>query len=387
MKVSTVCFSIKFVLRIFGVWPNASCVVLRRLFWSVLLIVTQVFQYAYFVVHLRTDDLPDLMDSLSCALAYTLLLIKLIIFWVNERKFHEVLTMIASDWKECANYPFGMHVTTSTATMSYRVSNAIIGLHMVAVLTYSFGVLLSDVENAGFNASTVPARPLIIKMELPFDSNSSPVYELVMVVQFFQLMSNACAIDVLNALILTLILHVGGQIDILREWLTNIFPSGGMYGTSGITIKTIIGKHQKIIMFSESVESLYSYIALMQFVSNTLIICSIGFVIASSLGNPDVSTILVKTLLFYIVMNLEAFIFCFAGEYLSTKSLNIADAAYGSHWYDMRVNESRPITFLILRSQKRLTITIGKIMDLSLERFASIIKASASYVSMLLAMS
>lgn len=38
-----------------------------------------------------------------------------------------------------------------------------------------------------------------------------------------------------------------------------------------------------------------------------------------SLGSPDVSTILVKTLLFYIVMNLEAFIFCFAGEYLSTK--------------------------------------------------------------------
>lgn len=34
-------------------------------------------------------------------------------------------------------------------------------------------------------------------------------------------------------------------------------------------------------MFSENIESLYSYIALMQFVSNTLIICSIGFVIAS----------------------------------------------------------------------------------------------------------
>jgi len=30
------------------------------------------------------------------------------------------------------------------------------------------------------------------------------------------------------------------------------------------------------------------------------------------------------------------------------------------------------ILFMILRSQKRLTITIGKIMDLSLERFASV---------------
>lgn len=46
-------------------------------------------------------------------------------------------------------------------------------------------------------------------------------------------------------------------------------------------MKNLIGKHQKIIIFSENVNRLYSYIALMQFVSNTLIICSIGFVIAT----------------------------------------------------------------------------------------------------------
>lgn len=84
-NTNTVCFSIKLVLRIFGIWPDASCVALRRLFWSALLIVTQVFQYTYFVLHFHTDDLADLMDNLSCSLAYTLLFIKLIIFWINQR--------------------------------------------------------------------------------------------------------------------------------------------------------------------------------------------------------------------------------------------------------------------------------------------------------------
>lgn len=116
--------------------------------------------------------------------------------------------MIAADWKECANDPFGMHVMESAATLSHRVSNAIIGLHMTAVATYSFGVLLAGTKDDSFNMSTVPARELILKMELPFDSYSSPVYELVMIVQFFQLLSNACAIDVLNALILTLVSYV-----------------------------------------------------------------------------------------------------------------------------------------------------------------------------------
>lgn len=196
--------------------------------------------------------------------------------------------------------------------------------------------------------------------------------------------------------------------------------------------------------------------------------------VLQSIDSPDASTMLVKTLMFYIVMNLEAFTFCFAGEYLSSKvrrvitrqislnrfsdvtqdlfrslrtsqntiswpfqlcsvfrnfcnfettwrlllcaqsnnkqlslefffrvlhdiqiallwwitnfftlfasqSQNIADAAYESLWYDMHVNESQVVTFLILRSQKRLTITIEKIADLSLERFASV---SAHFIAL-----
>ncbi|XP_028044959.1 odorant receptor Or2 [Monomorium pharaonis] len=295
--------------------------------------------------------------------------------------------MIAADWKESAKDPFSMHMTTNMANLSHRVSNAIIGLHMAAVVTYSLGVVLSNTEADNFNMSTTPVRQLILRMEFPFDSNSSPVHEFVMIGQFFHLVTQACAIDVLNALIMTLVFHVGGQIDILRERLTNVFSRKNVHDLTRIAINNLIGKHQKIILYIENVESLYCYIALMQFISNTLIICSLGFVIVISINGPDSSTILVKTLLFYIVMNLEAFSFCFAGEYLSTKSQHIADAAYGSFWYDMHVNESQMISFLILRSQKRLTVTIGKIMDLSLERFTSIVKASASYVSVLLAMS
>lgn len=81
---------------------------------------------------------------------------------------------------------------------------------MAAVVAYSFGIFLSN-EDDNFNVSTVPIRALIIKMEFPFDSNSSPVYEIVMVTQFFQLLTQACAIDVLNALIMTLVSRFYGE--------------------------------------------------------------------------------------------------------------------------------------------------------------------------------
>lgn len=50
----------------------------------------------------------------------------------------------------------------------------------------------------------------------------------------------------------------------------------------------------------------------------------------------------------------------------------IGDAAYESLWYELNSNQNRDIFFMILRSQKHLTLTVGKVMDLSLKQFASV---------------
>lgn len=73
------------------------------------------------------------------------------------------------------------------------------------------------------------------------------------------------------------VLHACGQIDIVRQKfseITNI--ERGV--TEGI-MKTLIVQHQRIIAFSKNIEALFSNIALIQFVSNTLVICCLGFLI------------------------------------------------------------------------------------------------------------
>ncbi|XP_012061489.1 PREDICTED: odorant receptor 4-like [Atta cephalotes] len=232
----------------------------------------------------------------------------------------------------------------------------------------------------------VSAREHILKLKLPFQIDTFPIYVCVTILEFFHIITCGCGISTINSLIITLILHIGGQVDILYDWLLKVFSKNTMNTVNRITMKTLIIKHQQIIMFSENIENLYTYIALMLFVSDIIIICCLGFIIITSISTPGGAAILVKSILFYIMMNLEAFIYCFAGEYLNAKSKLIGDAAYNSLWYDITIEKKRMILFMILRSQKRLTITIGKIMDLSLERFASIVKVSASYISVLLAM-
>lgn len=72
-------------------------------------------------------------------------------------------------------------------------------------------------------------------------------------------------------------LHAAGQIDILRYWLTQFTSHENK--SIVITTRKIIQKHKKIINFSENIECLYTHIALLQFVSNTVMICCLCFLI------------------------------------------------------------------------------------------------------------
>jgi len=72
---------------------------------------------------------------------------------------------------------------------------------------------------------------------------------------------------------------VSGQIDIMRQDLIEI--SSGKYDRSIFltVIRSFIHKHQRVIILSENIENLFTYIALMQMLWNTLVICCTGFVI------------------------------------------------------------------------------------------------------------
>ncbi|XP_043681048.1 uncharacterized protein LOC122635189 isoform X1 [Vespula pensylvanica] len=287
---------IEFGLRLIGLWPNYTYAIFHRILWTITMIFVLFFEYVYVVMHIKTDELPDLMDSLTITLSNSLLFVKLIILWFNDRAFEDILIMVIEDYdnNEETNDRERMN---NKVILSKRFASCTIILYSTTVILFSISVIFA------------PERVPVLKMEFPFDAMRSPIYELVSILQFIQELIFASTSGLLNGLIVTL-----------------------------------------------------------------------------SFDSDQGSVILAKTLPYYTVVNLEAFVLCFAGEYLTSKGKAIGEAAYTCTWYELRPNESRYFLLLILRSQKRLTITIGKFMDLSLECFASILKASASYVSVLYAM-
>ncbi|KAM0736503.1 Odorant receptor 4 [Formica fusca] len=378
-SMNTVCHSVEFGLRAIGVWPDTSYAILRQILCLSSMAVFQTFQYRYLIMHFGEEDLFILMDVLSATLAYSLLFIKLIIFMFNAHLLNKIIARVVKDWKR--RDISEEYTMTRIAYISRRFSNLIITMYAMSVFLYAIGTLLRYK-----NSNQTDSRELFLKMELPFEIKSTSMYIVILVTQFVHQTSAASTVGVLNSLLITLVLHVCGQIDIVRQKLSEITRKNIERGVTESIMKTLIVRHQRIISFSKNIEGLFSSIALIQFVSNTLVICCLGFLMVISIGVPGGSTILIKSVLFYVVICLDAFIFCFIGEYLSTKSRMIGDAAYESLWYELNRNQHQDVLLMITRSQKYLTLTVGKFVDLSLQQFANIMKASASYVSVLHAM-
>ncbi|RLU24763.1 ObirOr5-V18 [Ooceraea biroi] len=386
MRATSISTSVEIGLRFVGIWPDLSHGTLIWLTYMTSVAIVLYFQYVYIFNHFDISNISNLIDALSITLAYSLGFLKLISLWLNRKIFYNIMLTIDKDWNNVSRDQSLMCIMSSNANLSRYCSNVLISINSTAAICYAATSLVrhsTDLEG-NLNASE---RVLPIKMELPFEANVSPLFELLAIGQSLHEVSIAALVGMINSLIITLVLHVTGQIDILRQELLMTCNDESSESSSIIAgIRLLITRHQKIITLSDNIEELYSDIALMQFLSNTLVICCIGFTIIASLGKAGVTIILLKSAIFYVAVTLEAFIFCFAGEYLSAKSKSIGDAAYESLWYNMTPDKCRIILFVILRSQKRLTITAGNVMDLSLQGFTTVMKASASYISMLHAM-
>ncbi|KAF3054424.1 Odorant receptor 050 [Nylanderia fulva] len=384
MRATFISTSVELGLRFVGIWPGLPYGTVTWYAYMTGLMVGTYFEYVYIFHHFDISNISNLIDALSIALAGSLGFFKLISLWSRRRIFYDILLAMDQDWSDAlARDRSVLSVMSSNANLSRRCSNVLISINTTAAICYTASSFTRHSAGENLNDSV---RLLPVKMQFPFEVHASPFFELLATAQLFHMVSIAALVAMINSLIITLILHVSGQIDILRRELLTVCDEHSQSGSIIAGIRLLITRHQRIITFSDNIEELYSEIALMQFLSNTVVMCCIGFTIIGSIAEDGATIVLLKSAIFYIAVTLEAFIFCFVGEYLSAKSKSIGDAVYESLWYNKTAAECRILLFVILRSQKRLTITAGNVVDLSLEGFTSVMKASASYMSVLHAM-
>ncbi|XP_014481495.1 PREDICTED: uncharacterized protein LOC106747953 [Dinoponera quadriceps] len=236
---STVSPSLQIGLRFLGVWCDVSYTVLNGLVYLLSLLIIQCFQYLYTYAHCTTGELQNLVDSLPATINNSLTIVKLMTLWKNRRVVRELLDAMDTDWRECASIEQHLHLMATKAGVSHFCSNALFGFNTFAgALYFMADTAIAIVHQAGGDNDT--SRPLPVKILLPFEVDHSPIYELLVVFLFTQSILNVYTVSFVNVLLLTLILHASGQIDIIREELITISEEMPYYGSSGHTLGILV---------------------------------------------------------------------------------------------------------------------------------------------------
>ncbi|XP_076637325.1 putative odorant receptor 92a [Colletes latitarsis] len=379
--ITIISYPVKFGLLLIGVWPKSSQKILKRVLWTIALGISLSSQFWYCASYSQTESLPDLLDNLSVILSDLVTFIKLIVIWFNYRLFSDILTIVFEDWNNLTLTERNKHVMVDKAILASRISKFFLGVYSMTCILYAASTLLFP-DDTG-EELTSNEKKLLFKMKFPFETTSFPIYEIILITQFVLEYSIAVITSMLIALFAALVLHVGSQIDIICE---EIMEFSNYYAEERPrAIKNLITKHQRIICLSENIKVVFTYVSLVQFLANILAMCFLGFILLYYIGTEEGPTIITRWFPYYVTVNCEAFVLCYTGEYLSSKSQNISKTVYSMLWYKLNTRESRIILLLLLRAQKKLTLTAGKFVELSLETFTNMIKASASYASILLA--
>ncbi|XP_033325709.2 odorant receptor Or1 isoform X1 [Megalopta genalis] len=132
-------------------------------------------------------------------------------------------------------------------------------------------------------------------------------------------------------------------------------------------LKICVDHSNMIFEFSKEVQNIFGTAIFFQFLVNCNIICLIAFNIAQM--KVYIPHVLFGMLMYVCCMTYQVFIFCWHGNELYLHSLEISLAAYTNRWWQKTENFKQAIQIIMTRSQRPLILSVGNIMDLSLQNF------------------
>nr|QNL14956.1 olfactory receptor 12 [Aulacocentrum confusum] len=395
-------FSVSMVrlgLKICGIWPDNEQPNWQRKMTSVRVLLA-TFILIFFTTIPTTMAMPKIwgdmtliIDNFIINFPYFTAVVKLVVLWYKEKELGYLFNEIKSDWTSPKN----------SIERNLMMKNAKIA-KFITVLSYVLIIWVMAFHHLPFwvagliprtrsNLTDPHDRALVMQTVYFHDVSKSPNFEITAVCQTIATLIAGSSYTVVDCVFVMLIMHVSGQLAILTIKMENMcndyedkIENDAQYFVK--TVRSITQTHQKIIRFVTTMESVYSFMILEQFSAFAVIFAVTGFqLISIFVGDVQSSFSAMSFAILYFLCTLSSiFMYSAAGEFLIFNSQTVSRAIYSCKWYNLRAKDMGQLLMVIIRTQKPLSVSVGKFAPVSLITFSMLIKTSASYLSVLLAM-
>lgn len=133
--------------------------------------------------------------------------------------------------------------------------------------------------------------------------------------------------------------------------------------------RAFITTHQTLLELAFTVNHLYTYIVLVQFLMSSTLLCVIGFQLVMQ------ENFIKKAfaLSFGVSMIIQFFIYCYGGQILTDKSSEVSDLLFDS---------DKDSVFVIARAHKAAVVKVG-FFNACLPTFRGVLSSAASLITLL----
>nr|AXM05137.1 odorant receptor [Campoletis chlorideae] len=380
----------RWLLKPLGVWPpifHENLSISGKLMSRVLVIST-TFLLGFiilpgslytFIKEKKTEVRVKLIGALSfCVMS----IFKYISLLTGHHEIGNCIEHIVNDWR-CVENPRDRDTMLSHAFFGRY------GTVLCAFFMYGGGLFYAIVMPLLRGAIFIPEANLTIRplaypsYYLFFDPQTKPFYEIVFATHcccafvMHSIATAGCGLGVL------FVMHACGQLEILVTWLNALVESHSKdISTLDGGIAKIISQHVRVLRFITSTEKVLRNICLVEMAGCTLNLCLLGHYFLLEWEQSDAIAILTYTILL-ASFTFNILLFCYIGELLTEECEKIGETTYMIDWYRLPPKKSSGLILTIATAHRPSTITAGRLVDLSLGTFCSVVKTSVTYLNLL----
>ncbi|XP_034944719.1 odorant receptor 13a-like [Chelonus insularis] len=323
------------------------------------------------------DDLSRLMKIIAAQVFNSLALIKFWTLIINKKALRDCLQQLEDNWKN----------VICEEDRLVMVKNAKIGrFFTVAYLSLSYGGALPYHIIMPLAAERIVKEDNTTQIPLPYPSDyvffvpsDSPGYEMLFITHIIIstiILSTNCGI---YSLIATYVTHGCCLFEVVCRHLDNL-TKNGINDEFNSQLAWIVQKHSIAIEYAEKLEQSLNIVFLCEMVGCTIIICFLEYGVMVEWEDGQVLGLMTYGVLMTSIF-VNCFIISYIGERLKAQSIKVGECSYFIDWYNLPKNIVIDLMFIMIRSSQPVTLSTGKISDLSLQGFAGVVKTSAAYLN------
>ncbi|XP_076377256.1 odorant receptor 46a [Megalopta genalis] len=225
----------------------------------------------------------------------------------------------------------------------------------------------------GSLAVNFTSRKLLYRVWLPFEYKSATIFSLVYLHHALITVFSITLAVAYDSLFTGLMIHIYSQFEILGYRLRNV------HRMADDSVKHCVRHHDQIYKFANMVNDEFKSVTFIQFFMTTGVMCFSLYQLSLSEHSGNLADVF-----FYgSCLLLQIFYFCWFGNEVKLKSLEVADMIFESEWTLLNDSTKRILLMMMRRATVPIEFTSNHIVSMNVEAFKTLIKTSYSVFNLL----